>query len=108
MTSRTRDPNYWGEMNSLRQVFLQGRTTEVTADSTSTRGLRFDEEFWLEAISYPERLRAASDCGQPALLTPLPVVREWTKKIRPTPSSLQRGHYHGRTARDYHRVLVMG
>jgi hypothetical protein len=32
-------------------------------------------------ISYPERLRAASEYEQPALLTPLPVVREWTKRF---------------------------
>jgi hypothetical protein len=85
MILRTRDLNYWGEMNSFRQVFVQSRTREVIDDLDFDERAGGQEEFWLGVISYPERLRAASDYGQPALLTPLPVVREWTMSFVPLP-----------------------
>ena len=71
-------------------------------------GLKEAQALWIPLIRYPEYPIQASDYGQPALLTPLPVVREWTKKIRSTPSSLQRGHHYGLTACDHDGVLVMG
>ena len=107
MILRTRDLNYWGEMNSFRQVFVQSRTREVIDD------LDFEERAGGRGILAGSHQLSRTPQGSIGLRTtcfayPFAGCKGVDDEFRPTPSSLQRGQHHGLTACDHDRVLVMG